>query len=94
MTIDVAAWGSLLVGVGGVVAAIMAGVKNRKDSRIGTSAEQRLLLETVSAQLLSALQRVDTVQRGLYARDEYIQLLKDHIYAGKPPPPPEAPVEY
>lgn len=94
MTVDVAALGAFLVGVGGIVAAIIAGIKNRKDSELGSSAEVRLLLQVTSEQLLAALHRIDIAQAGLTARDAYIQALRDQIYRGDPPPPVDPPVNY
>jgi len=94
MSVDIAALGSFLVGIGGIVAAIIAGFKNKKDARLGTSAETRLLLQVTSEQLMSALARIDTVQQGINARDAYINALRDQIYRGDPPPPVKPPVDY
>lgn len=94
MAIDIAALGSVLVGIGGVIAAIIAGVKNRHDADLGSSAETRLLLQVTSEQLMTALQRIDTVQQGVNARDAYIAALKDQIYRGDPPPPVKPPINY
>lgn len=94
MTVDVAALGSVLVGIGGVVAAIIAGFKNKKDADLGSSAETRLLLQVTSEQLMSALSRIDTVQQGINARDAYIAALRDQIYRGDPPPPVKPPIDF
>lgn len=94
MTVDIAALGSVLVGIGGVVAAIIAGFKNKKDSELGSSAETRLLLQVTSEQLMSALTRIDSVQQGINARDAYIAALRDQIYRGDPPPPVKPPIDF
>lgn len=87
--LDLTALGSFFVGVAGVVTALVAWFKNKKDAKLGSTAEARMLLEVTSEQLLATLEQVERSQKQLRAQDNYISVLRDHIFQHKPPPPPE-----
>lgn len=92
MTPLLALAGTALTVIGGVIGAIIAATMPKRGSA------ENALIDQLQEELgrrdkrLDALEeRQDATDEQLRLRDLFIQALIDHIYRGKPPPPPERP---
>lgn len=80
--------------VGTVVLGAGAIVTWRKANREAKHSENDLMLEHMKAQddsIIELRKRLDRSEGRERVRDDYIQLLRQHIASGKPPPPPPFP---
>lgn len=108
MSDELAAIGGLLVGVGGVGAALVAWSRNRSDSRVAHSAdwasfasESREILavaweqiEAQSNRLRSLQEALDSKDATIRARDAHIDALRHQVINEIPPPPVDPPIPY
>ena len=65
--------------------------RDAAEDRRDTIADRDSLLTTVLDEVRDLRGRVELADRGLRARDDHIDVLEDHIWKGRPPPPPARP---
>lgn len=72
---------TIVVSIIGAAAVVVGGVLTFKLGMVNSDRARIKALE----------ERVDNLERELRAEREYSASLRDHIYKGKPPPPPQHP---
>lgn len=86
--------GAAVVGFIGTVALILATRADKKSDRGLLNYDQlQEDLDGLRDELINARERISSLERIDRLKDNYISNLRDHIYAGNPPPPPPWPAE-
>lgn len=106
MAVDILLSPAVLTPVSGLAGAVVGALIGRRNSRDQVGVEQRRVdtedwravtdalrtdLTTARAENAATRGRVEVVERERALDLAWIVLLRDHIYRGAPPPPPERP---
>lgn len=81
-----------LLGGGGIASIIVARINSKSAAQIALPDQLLKALQYSAEENERDRQRLDHIEGFLVIYGDHIDLLEDHIWKGKPPPPPERPV--
>lgn len=83
---------AIITGIIAAVSAYLVATTNKRGTReVALINELQEQMKVMQGRMDLQDERIDELRRRSYQKDEYISILRQHIFEMKPPPPPEPP---